>query len=624
MTDGPRSDADDFPRGFEPTEDYEQEDEIELVDEDDVFDSPRPARNAFDQIGLRLGDEMAFFTARQIRTLKETGKINDNSPVWLGGDKVRLGQIWDQLERRLDNGRPARRQKTEETPPGAFKRAGLLIDGEMKYYTPRELYDLVKRGFVRGATPVYLGDVQYSGRDFWDQLDQTPIPKYFVVPERTQSPVLLYFSIGFILSVVVVAALVLILGKQSDVAPEPEPATPPVVVEPEKTEPETPEPEKVESESTEPEPTQSETPEPETSKTEPNEPERTKSESEKPEPPKTEPTTPEPVEPEPTRPATTEPEPYAPERSESEVETPEPTKTEPTPTTSEPPKPEKAPDATSNEERSPSSPEPEASTRPETGGWLDAPFNPNVAKIPSDFRGHNFRAVRDALLRPEFRRPERGANESDYDYDARLGAAEFRAERTTLFGTVSPTSRLAFVLPNLAMVRADPERYRGSEYVTTQYATATKTLTVSKSLGIFSVSFFDGRHIAPFLLSGGSYGLALESPSEFGFRWANSDSYHWKVAGIPEKTYENMKDTICVLCVVVVDYQGLDDVGLLGASGNYALYSREAEFWLYDAASGEILGKFSFDDTLEETPHEYRFGRVSPGVVAHKINKRQR
>ncbi len=228
------------------------------------------------------------------------------------------------------------------------------------------------------------------------------------------------------------------------------------------------------------------------------------------------------------------------------------------------------------------------------------------------------------MLRPEFQRPERGVDESDVDYDARVGAAEFRAEKTPLFGTVAPTSRLAFVVPNLAMVRAEPQLYRGAEYVTTQYAVATQTLTVSKSLGIYSVSFFDGRYIAPFVLSGGSYGLALESPSEFGFRWANSDSYHWKVFGIPENRYESMKDTICVLCVVIVDYQGLGRSGLLGASGNYALYSREVEFWLYDSASGEILGKFSFDDTLEETPHEYRFGRVSPGVVARKIGKPRR
>ena len=282
-------------------------------------------------------------------------------------------------------------------------------------------------------------------------------------------------------------------------------------------------------------------------------------------------------------------------------------------------------DKTEPEKAEPEKAEPEVSDSAVASQWLDAPFDVNKTTLPTDFRGHNFFAVRDALLRPEFQLPKRGANESDFDYNARVGAAEFRAEKTPLFGTVKTDSKLAFMLPNLEMVRRDPDRYRGMEYITAEkYETATQTLTVMKSFGGFSVSFFDGLHIASFLLSRGSYGLALESPFEFGFKWANTDSYHWKIKGLPAKRYESMRDTICLLCILTVDYQGLGDTGLLGASGNYALYSREVEFWLYDSATGEILGKFSFDDTLEETPHEYRFGRVSPGSAARTIDRRSR
>ncbi len=540
---------------------FEEEDEIEIVDENDGGDPsglpranrsnvplpenrefPRrpvqnPPPNDFDHIGVLIQDEMKIFPAGVVYKLRKNGALNDDSVVWLNDRRRRLGQVWDQIRTRVEG-----RGASDDLPPGAFKRAGLLIDNEMKYFTPHELYELVKRGFVRSATPVYLNDVQYAGRDFWDQLNQTPIPPYFVVPQRTQSPVLLEVFIGFIVAVVVIAVLVLTLGREKKESPTT--TTPPAAVEPEKTEPEKTEPEKTEPEKTEPE------------KTEPEK---------------------------------TEPEKAEPEKAE----------------------PEKA--------------EPEVSDSAVASQWLDAPFDVNRTSLPTDFRGHSFFAVRDALLRPEFQLPKRGANESDFDYNARVGAAEFRAEKTPLFGTVKTDSKLAFMLPNLEMVRRDPDRYRGMEYITAEkYETATQTLTVMKSFGGFSVSFFDGLHIAPFLLSRGSYGLALESPFEFGFKWANTDSYHWKIKGLPAKRYESMRDTICLLCILTVDYQGLGDTGLLGASGNYALYSREVEFWLYDSATGEILGKFSFDDTLEETPHEYRFGRVSPGSAARTIDRRSR
>ena len=147
-------------------------------------------------------------------------------------------------------------------------------------------------------------------------------------------------------------------------------------------------------------------------------------------------------------------------------------------------------------------------------------------------------------------------------------------------------------------------------------------MTVGKSLGTYDVSFFDSLYIAPFVLSSGSYGLAIESPRATGFKWANSESYHWKIRGIPRKDYERMKDSISVLCVLLPDYQGLDDTGLLSAADNYALYTREAEFWVFDFKSGQILGKYSFEDTVDELPHEYTFGRATPGSASIRANKR--
>ena len=191
------------------------------------------------------------------------------------------------------------------------------------------------------------------------------------------------------------------------------------------------------------------------------------------------------------------------------------------------------------------------------------------------------------------------------------------SERDVLFGTVRTTSKVAFVLPNRSQTE-DPSVDR----VTTNFKQLEQELIVSKQLSRFGVSFFDGTKIAPFIISGGSHGLALESPDAEGFKWANSDAYVWRIAGIDQATYDSIKDDVATICALTVDYRGPGDTGVLSASGNWALYTREVEFWIYNTKSGEILAKFNIDETLDEKPHTYRSGTSFSGSAARRVDKR--
>ena len=231
-------------------------------------------------------------------------------------------------------------------------------------------------------------------------------------------------------------------------------------------------------------------------------------------------------------------------------------------------------------------------------GWLVAPFDVSQKRIPEEFRGHNFDRVCAALAR---------ANN--------LGEA--------LFGQLYPTSKLAFVIPNKASVETGVPFFNGAcDYVTASYLPAPKEMTVKKNLSHFSVAFFDGTKVAPLLLGEGAKGLALESPFEEDFKWANSDAYYWKIRGVRRDEFEKIKDKVAVLCVLNVDYRTPEDSGLLRSKGNYALYSRKAEFWVYNSETGAIYGKFDLAETLQENPHPHDVGSIMAGGVANETPRR--
>ncbi len=530
-------------------------------------------------------------------------------------------------------------------PRGSSPTIDIIFNTGVISATPEELVELFRKGIVKPGSPVYFKKRLYRANDFIPQLRQSPVPDYFLSPKPTFNPTPILIGLAVLLFIMTVAGVVWLAFIVSEKKP---PVTPdqPIVVAPE--DDETPDVDVDEEDAT---------PTPDAASEE--EPTDAGEESESA--PSVEPQSPE---------DTTAPEDAtAPEdvTGPEDITAPEDTTLPPIPADDETTPDDETPDvgvpvvdvpedttdpedlidddSGFSDDTSPFDvvPEDEASSQdsvddeletepieispnvylPIDGqAWLTAPFDANITRIPTNFRGHNFTAIRDALMRTDYQIPERRPNESDANYQSRRAAAARRAGETPLFGSVMPNSRLAFVLPNIEMVRNDSRYQTGVDYVTTTYDSPSKTLSVMKTLGGYSVSFFDGRYVAPFLLSSGAYGLAIESPLDAGFKWANSDSYCWRVSGLPSDDYERMKNTICVLAIAVLDYQGLGDTGLLGASGNFALYTRQVEFWVYDAAEGEILGKFSIDDTFDEQPSNYRFGAASPGSAARKIDKR--
>ena len=232
------------------------------------------------------------------------------------------------------------------------------------------------------------------------------------------------------------------------------------------------------------------------------------------------------------------------------------------------------------------------------GGWLVAPFDVTLNRIPEGFKGHNFDRICAELAR------EREPGEP-------------------LFGTIAPTAKLAFVIPNKASVAKGVPFFGGAcDYVTVSYLPAPKEMSVKKNLSHYSVSFFDGTKVAPLLLGEGAKGLALESPFEEDFKWANSDAYCWKIRGVRRDEFDKIKDKVAVLCVLNVDYRSPEESGLLASNGNYALYSRKAEFWVYNSETGVIYGKFDLAETLQENPHPHDVSSVKRGAVGKETPRR--
>ena len=232
------------------------------------------------------------------------------------------------------------------------------------------------------------------------------------------------------------------------------------------------------------------------------------------------------------------------------------------------------------------------------GGWLVAPFDVTLNRIPEGFKGHNFDRICAELAR------EREPGEP-------------------LFGTIAPTAKLAFVIPNKASVAKGVPFFGGAcDYVTVSYLPAPKEMSVKKNLSHYSVSFFDGTKVAPLLLGEGAKGLALESPFEEDFKWANSDAYCWKIRSVRRDEFDKIKDKVAVLCVLNVDYRSAEESGLLASKGNYALYSRKAEFWVYNSETGVIYGKFDLAETLQENPHPHDVSSVERGSVGKETPRR--
>ena len=232
------------------------------------------------------------------------------------------------------------------------------------------------------------------------------------------------------------------------------------------------------------------------------------------------------------------------------------------------------------------------------GGWLVAPFDVTLNRIPEGFKGHNFDRICAELAR------EREPGEP-------------------LFGSIAPTAKLAFVIPNKASVAKGVPFFGGAcDYVTVSYLPAPKEMSVKKNLSHYSVSFFDGTKVAPLLLGEGAKGLALESPFEEDFKWANSDAYCWKIRGVRRDEFDKIKDKVAVLCVLNVDYRSAEESGLLASKGNYALYSRKAEFWVYNSETGVIYGKFDLAETLQENPHPHDVSSVERGSVGKETPRR--
>ena len=271
--------------------------------------------------------------------------------------------------------------------------------------------------------------------------------------------------------------------------------------------------------------------------------------------------------------------------------------------------------------------------------YATTPFDPDIFKVPTDFRGHDPVAIVAALESDVFATGEPRLPLESPEY------AEYLEKRATplldkpLYGELTFRSRLAVVLLNDSELD-DPE----IETVTCEYQPATRSMVVRRTVktpqaeptlwrpGTFSffAAFFSLETVQK-----ETYALEILT-NQFKKR-TPPKLESWTLVGVEPEEYERLKDSVRVLCAFNLGIGGNEYLGLhsptvrrlpgalltdepLPKRPYKLLCADEPEFWLYDGATGEILAKFSAPDALNGRRVTIR--KFRDGSVAEKLSTR--
>ena len=262
------------------------------------------------------------------------------------------------------------------------------------------------------------------------------------------------------------------------------------------------------------------------------------------------------------------------------------------------------------------------------GEYLTKPFDPTVKKLPPNFIGCDTSEVFSALVKTlgddEW---EQGEYEKKADHEKRTLDMLAKLGEKTLLGNIKVSSLLAFTLRSANM----PDENHEDSLAKTFYDVDSEILTISAG-SMMKTNSLEGIRLE-YLSAKNEYvgengfGVKKEVTQieqlNYGVVFQKGDHDYseevvWKLRDVPPDKAKAMRDDLGVLCVCKLFYDPnwltiaqralmieTEDTKIeptmdspLGVnSTDYALRGTEPEFWVYNVKTGEVLAKWSWEET---------------------------
>ena len=262
------------------------------------------------------------------------------------------------------------------------------------------------------------------------------------------------------------------------------------------------------------------------------------------------------------------------------------------------------------------------------GEYLTKPFDPTVKKLPPNFIGCDTSEVFSALLKTlsddEW---EQGEYEKKADHEKRTLDMLAKLGEKTLLGNIKVSSPLAFTLRSANM----PDENHEDSLAKTFYDVDSEILTISagsrmktNSLEGIRLEYLSAKNE---YVGENGFGVKKEITQieqlNYGVVFQKGDHDYseevvWKLRDVPPDKAKAMRDDLGVLCVCKLFYDPnwltiaqralmieTEDTKIeptmdspLGVNlTDYALRGTEPEFWVYNVKTGEVLAKWSWEET---------------------------
>lgn len=275
-------------------------------------------------------------------------------------------------------------------------------------------------------------------------------------------------------------------------------------------------------------------------------------------------------------------------------------------------------------------------------GYLTKPFDPTATKLPRDFVGCDaseiYSAVSKEIKSDEW---ERGEYEKTGDYEERTTLMLANLGQKKLLGDLKFSSTLAFTLRSANL----PDETGDDAALKTDYDADSETLTASADVmkidsrwglclqkSLKRDDYVGENHFGVkkeiLVLKTTECGVLFDERDTKGFEY--SSKFVWRLNDVTPEKAKEIRDDLGAICVCKLRYQdrsvalGSDysrskptmDLPLDSESFDFAVSVTQPEFWLYNVKTGEILAKWSWNETRASITK--KIGDLTPSKLSEE------
>lgn len=275
-------------------------------------------------------------------------------------------------------------------------------------------------------------------------------------------------------------------------------------------------------------------------------------------------------------------------------------------------------------------------------GRLNKPFDPTATKLPRDFVGCDASEIYSAVSK-EFESDEweRGEYEKTGDYKERTTVMLANLGQKKLLGDLKFSSTLAFTLRSANL----PDETGDDAALKTDYDADSETLTASADVMKINSrwglclqksqkrdDYVGENHFGVekkiLALKTTECGVQFDERDTKGFDY--SSKFVWRLNDVTPEKAKEIRDDLGAICVCKLRYQdrsaalGSDysrskptmDLPLDSESFDFAVSVTQPEFWLYNVKTGEVLAKWSWNETRASITK--KIGDLTPSKLSEE------